>query len=136
MLLALAMIASLQPDDVKPDCGGNTSEMNACMAEKLDRAEKRLQTYMEAAIERHSDENGKSDSVALGIKASQSAFEAYRKIECDAVLEDYIDGTIRGVMTLSCRLGMTDARTQTVWGNWLQYMDDTPPILPEPKPTE
>ena len=136
MMVAVTMAMLLQPEGVKPDCGGSTVEMNACMAEKLDQAEKRLQTYVQAAIDRHTDVGGKFDNVALGVQASQSAFEAYRDIECDAVLEDWKEGTIRGVMTLGCRLTLTNERTRTVWTNWLQYIDSTPPILPEPKPIE
>ena len=136
MLLALAMIVSLQPDDVQPNCSGNTLEINACLGEKRDRSEKRLQNYVRAAIDRHIDQDGKSDSVALGIQASQTAFEAYRAIECAAVYERWKEGTIRGAMGSSCATELTDQRTRTVWENWLRYMDSTPPILPEPKPTE
>ena len=135
MLVTLAMTMMLQSEVIKPDCGGSTLEVNACVADKLDRANKALEKYVQAATDRHTDENGKSDSVALGIQASQSAFEAYRDIECDAVFEDWIGGTIRTVMSLECRLRLTDERTHTVWENWLRYMDSTPPILPEPKPT-
>ena len=134
-MLLFALLA-LQADGPKPDCNGSTPEMNACMAEKLDRAGKRLQTYIETAIEMNTDENGKTNSVVLGIRASQSAFEAYRKIECDTVYEDFKEGTIRGIMTLGCQLSLTNERTRTVWTNWLHYMDSTPPKLPEPKPIE
>ena len=136
MLLTLAMIVSLQPEGVKPNCAGNTLEVNACLAEKLERSKKRLETYLRAAMDRHSDQDGKFDSVALGIESSQTAFEAYRSIECGSVYEDWKDGTIRNGMQIGCLTRLTDERTRTVWTNWLQYMDNTPPILPEPKPTE
>jgi uncharacterized protein YecT (DUF1311 family) len=139
MLLLLTFAAtaiSAASGEIKPDCNGDTPEMNACMLEKVDRAEKRLQTYLQKAIERHTDDSGKFDAVALGIQASQTAFEAYREIECNSVLEDFKDGTIRGIMTLGCRLSLTNERTHTVWNNWLQYMDSTPPLLPDPKPIE
>jgi uncharacterized protein YecT (DUF1311 family) len=136
MILALMTMLAGQPEGVKPNCAGNTLEMNACEAEKLDRADKRLQKYLQAAIARHTDDDGKYDSVALVIQSSQTAFEAYREIECNAVLEDWKDGTIRTVMTLDCQLALTNQRTQTVWANWLQYMDSTPPILPKPIPIE
>ena len=132
MLLAMAML-SLQPEGVKPDCGGNTLEMNACFANKLTASEQRLAKYKAAALARFSDDG--ESAVRLGIEASSSAFESYRKIECDTVLENWKDGTIRGLMTLSCQITLTDERTHTIWANWLQYMDSTPPILPDPKPT-
>jgi uncharacterized protein YecT (DUF1311 family) len=139
MLLLIAFAAaaiSAAPDDIKPDCSGSTPEMNACVLEKLDRAEKRLNAYLQKAMERHTSNDGKFDSVALGIQAAQTAFEAYRDIECNSVLEDFKDGTIRGIMTLGCQLDLTNERTHTVWNNWLQYMDSTPPVLPDPKPIE
>ena len=38
-------------------------------------------------------------------------------------------GTIRGTMELNCEIFLT---RQACWSEWLTYMDDTPPILPEP----
>ena len=134
--MMLFALLALQADAIKPDCNGSTPEMNACMAQKLDRAEKRLQTYLQAAIEKNTDNDGETGSVVLGINASQAAFESYRTIECDTVYEDFKEGTIRGIMNLGCQLALTNERTRTVWSNWLQYMDSTPPKLPEPKPIE
>jgi uncharacterized protein YecT (DUF1311 family) len=134
MLLAALAVLLVQSDKIKPDCNGSTPEIATCMEEKLDRAEKRLQTYLQAAIEKNTDDSGNAGSVVLGINASQAAFESYRKIECYTVYEDYKEGTIRGIMNLGCQLNLTNERTHVVWANWLQYMDSTPPKLPEPKP--
>ncbi len=35
------------------------------------------------------------------IQASDNAFSAYRDAECNAVYQDFIGGTIRGIMVLS-----------------------------------
>ena len=136
MLLVMMMAMSFQPAGVKPDCDGNTLEINACFAEKLDRAENRLQTYLQAAVDHNVNEDGKPSAVTLGIRSSQGAFEAYRDSECDAVYENWKEGTIRTVLTLDCRLILTNERTRTIWANWLHYADNTPPILPEPAPIE
>ena len=135
--LALSMFAVAAPAVPADPCkGSSTYEMNECLAGKLKAAEDRLREYEGAAINRHTDKEGKFDSVALGIRSAQTAFDAYREIECGTVYEDWSGGTIRGVMSLGCKIKLTDERTYTVWSNWLQYMDSTPPILPEPKPTK
>lgn len=107
--------------------------MNDCLAAQVERSQARMAHYLEVAKDRYADEQ---PAVRLGIEASQRAFEAYRGIECDTVYEDWKDGTIRGVMSLGCLLGLNDERTHTIWRNWLQYMDSTPPMLPEPESTE
>ncbi len=124
-------MASDEPLAVR--CPGETTiEIDDCLGQQLRGAQARLDKYLRAAIERYAEEN---PAVRLGIEASEKAFEAYREIECSTVYEDWKDGTIRGAMNLGCRIRLTDERTRTVWANWLQYMDSTPPILPEPKAT-
>ncbi|MBX7533893.1 DUF1311 domain-containing protein [Qipengyuania sp. 1XM1-15A] len=108
-----------------------TIDMNQCYADVLGRADERREAYLTKAIERHADR----PELAKEIEASDAAFLAYRDAECGAVWEDWKEGTIRGVMGLDCRIAMTDRRTLTIWRNWLTYMDSTPPVLPEPKPT-
>ena len=136
MLLALGIMLSMQPADVRPDCDGNTLEINACLSDRLERAQERLDAYRQAALDRHGGEEGNEDAVNLGIRASEDAFEAYRSIECRTVYENWKQGTIRGAMNLSCLIRLTDERTHTIWRNWLHYADSTPPILPEPRPTD
>lgn len=108
-----------------------TIDMNQCYADMLDRADERREAYLAKAVERYTDR----PDLAKDIKASDAAFLAYRDAECGAVWEDWIEGTIRGVVGLDCRIAMTDRRTLTIWRNWLTFMDSTPPVLPEPKPT-
>ncbi len=108
-----------------------TVEMNQCYGDVLARADERREVYLTKAVERHTDR----PTLAAEIKASDAAFLAYRDAECGAVYEDWRDGTIRGVMGLTCSIAMTDHRTLTIWRNWLTSMDSTPPVLPEPKAT-
>jgi uncharacterized protein YecT (DUF1311 family) len=110
-----------------------TIDVNNCLGAQVERSQVRLERYLQAAEDRYADGQ---PAVRFGIEASQRAFEAYRAIECSAVYEDWKDGTIRNAMALGCTLRLNDERTNTVWANWLQYMDSTPPILPEPGPTE
>lgn len=108
-----------------------TVDMDQCYAEVLDRADATRARYLAAAQGRFADR----PELAEMIGASDEAFTAYRDAECGAVLQNWIDGTIRGVMTLGCRIAMTDARTHEIWDNWLTFPDSTPAILPEPGPT-
>lgn len=135
MILALLLGAALSSAPASDPCeGASTPEINECLAGKVEKSKARLDQYLQAALDRY--DGGDEAAVRLGIKASQDAFEAYRSIECATILEHWKGGTIRGVMILSCEIGLTDQRTHTVWQHWLQYADSTPPILPEPRPTE
>ena len=134
MLIAgWAMPAAAQDEAPPSRCTDaiTTLDLNECMAALLEGARQRQATYLEAALARNADR----PALAERIKASDAAFTAYVDAECDAVYEDWKEGTIRGVMFLSCQIALVDARTRTVWQNWLTYMDDTPPVLPEPLPT-
>ena len=129
-----AALMQINPAERLCDDSGTTVAVNACLAEKLNRANDRLDRYLKAAL--HKYEAPDERAVRLGIEASQKAFEAYRSIECDTVFEDWKDGTIRGSMELGCEIGLTDDRTHEVWRHWLEHLDSTPPILPEPNPTK
>ena len=132
MLIAATMAILLQGETVQPNCDGNTSEVNACLSARLDRSQRRLDDYQQAAIDRYSSGGENEDAIRLGIEASQAAFEAYRAIECSTVYERWKEGTIRDGMNLACLTRLTDERTHAIWRHWLRYMDSTPPILPEP----
>jgi len=115
-------------------CPGKTTiEINECLEQQAQRAQARLDKYVKAASERYAEDQ---PAVRLGIDASEQAFEAYREIECATVYENWKDGTIRVAAQLGCMTEMADQRTYTVWRNWLQFEDSTPPILPEPTPTK
>lgn len=108
-----------------------TLDMNECLAGLLKQSDARRAEYLESAIERHADRAALTTKIA----ASDAAFTAYRDAECGAVYEDWKEGSIRGIMSLTCRIHLTDKRTTDIWQNWLTYPDSTPPLLPEPEPT-
>jgi uncharacterized protein YecT (DUF1311 family) len=108
-----------------------TLDMDHCIAAIVQRAQERQAKYLAAAIARYADESEVTDR----IKASDAAFSEYERAECGAVYQLWIEGSIRNVMALQCKLVLIDRRTHTIWRNWLTYMDSTPPILPEPEPT-
>jgi uncharacterized protein len=125
--------------DEPPACrGGSSQEIDACAAEQSRRANLELTRYVAAARQRLLDEargssNGRSIRRALAqFKASQTAWEAHRKAECGAMLEWGSTGSVRGLMAETCWLTVTKARSLSIWNNWLQFMDGSPPLMPKP----
>ena len=129
-----AALMQVSPQDRLCDNSGTTVAVNACLADRLKRAQERLDRYLQAALHKYEGEDERA--VRLGIESSEDAFEAYRSIECRTMFEDWKGGTIRTSMELGCKIGMTDDRTHDVWRHWLTYVDSTPQVLPEPRPTQ
>ncbi|QUL39482.1 DUF1311 domain-containing protein [Erythrobacter sp. JK5] len=122
-----------------------TLDMNQCYADIATASDERRKRYFDAAIARETESAAETERM-LGetepdtqhiaqMRASETAFEAYREAECGAVWESWKTGTIRTIMALGCQIELTDRRTHTIWQNWLTYMDSTPPTLPEPMPS-
>lgn len=133
MLTLIVALAVAQVGDPL-DCPGMTTyDMNRCAAADLDTTQVRLDRYVIAARARNVDPD--SAAILAAFDASQSAWKSYAESECNAVYERWKGGTIRGVMTLGCQIDLIDSRTHVIWENWLQYMDSTPPVLPEPLAT-
>lgn len=132
LFVALAMlpIASLaQQDEIDCENALNTLEINQCAAIELQTAEQQLETYLQASFEH----NAEDPILVEAIKRSQADWSTYMTAHCDAIYTQWRDGSIRGVMALSCKTELTKDRTHQIWANFLTYMDRTPPILPEPK---
>jgi uncharacterized protein YecT (DUF1311 family) len=132
LFVALAMlpIASLaQQDEIDCENALNTLEINQCAAIELQTAEQQLETYLQASFEH----NAEDPILVESIKRSQADWSTYMTAHCDAIYTQWRDGSIRGVMVLSCKTELTKDRTHQIWANFLTYMDSTPPVLPEPK---
>lgn len=125
-----APLAAEDAGEERVNCSNaeTTVAMNECMADMLNKAEARRQKYASAAYDRLANQ----PEVRAQLAVSEARFSRYRDAECGAVYEYWKSGTIRGVMSLACRIELTDRRTQTIWHNWLTFMDNSPPILPEP----
>ncbi|MEZ9576306.1 MULTISPECIES: lysozyme inhibitor LprI family protein [unclassified Vibrio] len=107
----------------------NTIEINHCAAIELESAQAELDKYLAASFEH----NAYDAELVASIKKAQESWQAYMTAHCDSVYTQWRDGSIRGVMALSCKTTLTKQRTHEVWVNFLTYMDSTPPVLPEPK---
>ncbi len=131
LIAALAMLASpILSASAVIDCEAarTTIEINQCAAMELASAQAELTKYLQASYAHHEDD----PQLVAAIQASQKDWQAYLTSHCDAVYTQWRDGTIRGVMSLSCKTQLTRQRTHEIWTNFLTYMDSSPPVLPEP----
>ncbi|WP_172379174.1 lysozyme inhibitor LprI family protein [Vibrio sp. Vb339] len=130
-LIAVCFSFSALADDGVVDCENamNTIEINQCAAIELESAQAELDKYLAASFEH----NAYDAELVASIKKAQDSWQAYMTAHCDSVYTQWRDGSIRGVMALSCKTTLTKQRTHEVWVNFLTYMDSTPPVLPEPK---
>lgn len=125
IIIAALLLAAGNPCD-----GSTTRDVEQCLAADLDRADAELNRYYAAATKRLTEQQ---DTVALAkLRTAERVWIAYRDAECNAVYESWGQGTIRGAMNLGCLIALTEARTTTIWRNWLTYADSTPPILAKP----
>ena len=117
---------------------GSTPEINACLADDLEREQARMQRYLTAAGDRALtvDQQPRSvggPSAQRGyLAASQAAWTAYAGIVCEGVDDRWRDGSVHTAMYLECMTRMTHERTHVIWRDHLTYADSTPPVLPEP----
>ncbi|GHE22233.1 lysozyme inhibitor LprI family protein [Halomonas urumqiensis] len=130
--IALASLSvTVGADDTALDCDNavSTLEINQCASIELESAQAELTRYLEASFEH----NVHDPELIESIKMAQKDWQDYMSSHCDSVYTQWRDGTIRGVMTISCKTKLTKRRTHEIWSNFLTYMDGAPPVLPEPK---
>jgi uncharacterized protein YecT (DUF1311 family) len=124
----LCMSGPLMAADKCPDAN-NTYEIGVCLSEQLEQHEVELQHYLAEARARYKD----NELIVESIEKAQQSWLVYRLDQCSSVYNIWRDGTIRSIMGLSCSIRMTQLRTHQIWHSYLTYMDDSPPLLPEPE---
>ncbi|PMN26284.1 hypothetical protein BCT41_18760 [Vibrio splendidus] len=129
LLTCLPLLASASDDVIDCENAMNTLEINHCAAIELETAQAELDKYLAASFE-HNDYDAE---LVASINKAQESWQAYMSAHCSSVYTQWRDGSIRGLMALSCKTTLTKQRTHEVWANFLTYMDSTPPVLPEPK---
>ncbi|MEZ9740069.1 lysozyme inhibitor LprI family protein [Vibrio splendidus] len=129
LLTCLPLLVSASDDVVDCENAMNTIEINQCAAIELESAQAELDKYLTASFEH----NAYDAELVASIKKAHESWQAYMTAHCSSVYTQWRDGSIRGVMALSCKTTLTKQRTHEVWANFLTYMDSTPPVLPEPK---
>jgi uncharacterized protein YecT (DUF1311 family) len=110
-----------------------TTDIVACAKGKLERSKATMELQLKE-IHRLLAER-KSDMAAL--TAAQTAWQGFVEVDCKAVYEHWIDGTIRGPMAVGCELGHVDARNCELWWTYLEHEITTltAPPCPGPRPS-
>ena len=116
-------------DTVDCDNVSSTMGINYCASMTLEAAKVELNRYLEASLEH----NAADPELIESIKVAQKGWQTYANAHCDAIYTKWRDGTVRGVMSITCHTRLTEQRTHEIWRSFLTYMDGAPPILPEPK---
>jgi uncharacterized protein YecT (DUF1311 family) len=109
-----------------------TIEMNVCISKQLGVAECELAKYLEEIRRHYADE----EKIVEALSKAQKSWLQFRKDHCDAIYEMWSEGTIRDAMHGTCLLDQTKRRTHDLWKAYLNFLDSTPPLLPEPKFSE
>ena len=139
LIAALALSLLVQdPSEAAIDCAEalTTLDMNTCAAADLQAAEQRMQTYFDRVLLTvgQAAEDPEAAAIRAELVAAQAAWQAYVEADCGAVYTYWQSGTIRVLMALGCKLNLTQERTGHLWRSYLQPMDDSEPLLPEPLP--
>ncbi|WP_017219622.1 lysozyme inhibitor LprI family protein [Moritella dasanensis] len=128
LLLMSACSFTAMATSVDCDKAINTLEINYCAKVELDKAEAEMERYLDKSIAQHTEDT----DVVESINIAQSAWQSYSKSQCDSVFTMFRDGSMRVMMTLSCRTKLTQQRTHQLWSQYLTYIDSAEPVLPEP----
>lgn len=132
LVLGIASLAfSVSAAEKELDCekASTTIEINQCATIELDLAQQQMTHYFEKSLEH----NNYDPELVESIKIAQIEWKKYFNAHCDSVYTQWREGSIRGIMGVSCKTKITKQRTHELWENFLTYMDSTPPVLPEPK---
>ena len=128
ILASLSFGALAKEESIDCNNAMTTIEINQCAAIELESAQVKLDKYLSTSFEHNSHD----PELIAAIKLAQQDWQAYISSHCDSVYAQWRDGTIRGIMAISCKTKLTKQRTHELWENFLTYMDSTPPVLPEP----
>ncbi|EOW0803606.1 lysozyme inhibitor LprI family protein [Vibrio parahaemolyticus] len=128
ILASLSFGALAEEESIDCNNAMTTIEINQCATIKLESAQVKLDKYLSTSFEHNSHD----PELIAAIKLAQQDWQAYMSSHCDSVYTQWRDGTIRGIMAISCKTKLTKQRTHELWENFLTYMDSTPPVLPEP----
>ena len=129
LLLLPLLLTSIYSNQLNCKNANTTYELMECQKIKITKAEAVLSQYFTEAKKRYSND---TELISL-MKESQKRWVSYRKSECSAVHQIWIEGSIRGLMAGQCVLAMTKRRTHEIWETYLIFGDSTPAVLKEPK---
>ena len=129
-IIGLFLLCVSAPVVAAENCqnANTTYEIGVCMAEQLEQQEVEMQHYLAEARARYADDK----VIVESIEKAQQNWLGYRREQCGSIYNIWRDGTIRSIMGLSCSIRMTKLRTHQIWHSYLTYMENSPPLLPEP----
>lgn len=130
LIILTTLSFNLFAKEVSIDCKNEmtTIEINQCYATALKSAEIELDKYLQTSLKH----NAHDPELITAIKRAQEDWQLYMSSHCNSIYTQWRDGTIRGLMTITCKTELTRQRTYELWTNFLTYMDSTPPVLPKP----
>jgi uncharacterized protein YecT (DUF1311 family) len=116
LLVALGGAAAAAEPPADPCKGMTTLDMEACLAKKVQAAQSTLATFT-AEVRRllpakSADRNA--------FEQSQTAWTRFVALDCKAVYQHWIDGSIRGIQASGCRLTHLEHRVCNLWWTYLQ----------------
>jgi len=107
----------------------NTVDETKCMSAEIDKADRTLREYLDAAKARISRDQIKG----LYLDAAQAEWSRYRKLHCGDVYQYWVDGSYRYRASAQCQIDLARSRTHDIWAAYLTFVDSTPALLPEPE---
>lgn len=92
---------------------GGTPEIEYCANREFEKADRKLNTTYNqviAQIKANPSTNSMGKPMLSQLIKAQRLWVSFRDAECDAHYTYYIDGTIRGLMFVSCKTELTEQR--------------------------
>ncbi|KAB2961990.1 MAG: DUF1311 domain-containing protein [Thermoanaerobaculia bacterium] len=123
LLLACILSSSAMADDRCPGAV-TTLDLEQCLEQLLLREQVMLDRYLSAAEEEFRDR----PSILAAVAEAQEAWIAFVAADCRAIHERWAPGSLRGYMSLDCRIAHTARRTRDLWADFL----NPDPSLPDP----
>jgi uncharacterized protein YecT (DUF1311 family) len=106
----------------------NTMDEARCLSGELDKSNKLLADYLDAAKQRVANENNGKPQ----LDAAQDAWLNYRSLQCGGVYAYWEAGSYRYRADLECEIELTHARTHEIWSAYLRNFGSTPHLRREP----
>jgi uncharacterized protein YecT (DUF1311 family) len=67
------------------------------------------------------------------IRNVHELWKKYADAQCDSIYENWGRGSVRFYEYYRCHKELAQERTYVIWDSYLTYVDNTPPILPDPR---
>ncbi|MEW4511745.1 lysozyme inhibitor LprI family protein, partial [Vibrio cholerae] len=103
MLASFSSVVSAENESLDCKNAMNTFEINQCASMALDSAQAELTKYLEASFVH----NVNDPDLVTAIQVAQKDWQSYMSSHCNSVYTQWRDGSIRGVLAISCKTHLT-----------------------------